>query len=76
MSLTPDFIRFSLCQVRASHGRVFLFSITWQSDCPLIYCIIAELHFQMPSFSYFIRHFIRLFYIVDGGFFVSIVELN
>ncbi len=28
-------------------------------------------------FTYhFTRHFTRLFYIVDGGFFVSIVELN
>ena len=33
--------------------RVSLSSITGQSNCPLIYCIIAELHFQMPSFRYF-----------------------
>ena len=56
---------FLFVKCASRQARVSLSSITWQSDCPLIYCIIAELHFQMPSFRYSFRYFIRYFW---GGF--------
>lgn len=68
---------FLFVKCASRQARVSLSSISGQSDCPLIYCIIAELHFQMPSFRcftchftcyfphhftcHFIRHFIRHF---------------
>ena len=49
---------FLFVKCASRQARVSLSSISGQSNCPLIYCIIAELHFQMPSF----RHFIRSLY--------------
>ena len=61
----PGFYPDSFVKCASRQARVSLSSIVRQSDCPLIYCIIAELHFQMPSFRYSFRYFIRYFW---GGF--------